>query len=151
MNLENNHRYTVVVKDFATRWIQSYPCKTPNFFRRRKGIYENFLEPLQKSWKVILQWQLIHWSLANLVKNYQEIIWYINASTVFRRMVLLRRAVRRIKEGTSCCGCYSRAWTKKWWADSTDCYCNLRHVQDLLADGETAHGRRFGANHLKVQ
>ena len=27
----NNHRYAVVVQDFATQWIQSYPCKTKNF------------------------------------------------------------------------------------------------------------------------
>ena len=24
----NNHRYAVVVQDFATQWIQAYPCKT---------------------------------------------------------------------------------------------------------------------------
>ena len=24
----NNHRYAIVVQDFATQWIQSYPCKT---------------------------------------------------------------------------------------------------------------------------
>ena len=24
----NNHRYAVVAQDFATQWIQSYPCKT---------------------------------------------------------------------------------------------------------------------------
>ena len=27
----NNHRYAVVVQDFVTQWIQSYPCKTQNF------------------------------------------------------------------------------------------------------------------------
>ena len=27
----DNHRYTVVMQDLATQWIQSYPCKTKNF------------------------------------------------------------------------------------------------------------------------
>ena len=27
----NNHRYAVVVRDLATQWLQSYPCKKNNF------------------------------------------------------------------------------------------------------------------------
>ena len=27
----NHHRYAVVVRDLATQWIQSYPCKNKNF------------------------------------------------------------------------------------------------------------------------
>ena len=33
---------------------------------------------------------------------------------------------------------------RKWWAVSMECYCYLRNVQDLLADGKTPHERRFG-------
>ena len=33
---------------------------------------------------------------------------------------------------------------EKWWADSMKCYCYLRNVQDLLADGKTPYERRFG-------
>ena len=32
----------------------------------------------------------------------------------------------------------------KWWADSMECYCYLRNVKDLLADGKTPYQRRFG-------
>ena len=32
----------------------------------------------------------------------------------------------------------------KWWADSMDCYCYMRNIQDLLADGRTPYERRFG-------
>ena len=32
----------------------------------------------------------------------------------------------------------------EWWSDSMDCYCYLRNVQDLLADGKTPHERRVG-------
>ena len=27
----NNHRYAIVMQDFATQWIQSYPCKKKTF------------------------------------------------------------------------------------------------------------------------
>ena len=33
---------------------------------------------------------------------------------------------------------------EKWWSDFLDCYCYLRNVQDLLADGKTPYERRFG-------
>ena len=32
----------------------------------------------------------------------------------------------------------------EWWADSMECYCYLRNIQDLLSDGKTPHERRFG-------
>ena len=31
----------------------------------------------------------------------------------------------------------------QWWAESIECYCHLRNVQDLLSDGKTTHERRF--------
>ena len=32
----------------------------------------------------------------------------------------------------------------EWWADSLECYCYLRNIQDLLFDGKTPYERRFG-------
>ena len=70
----------------------------------------------------------IHWNLANPVKT---------------------EAVRRIREGTSARKLQS-GWDEKWSADSMECCCYLRIVQDLLADGKTPYERRF-ENHLKAQ
>ena len=33
---------------------------------------------------------------------------------------------------------------ENWWADSIECYTNLRNIQDLLSDGKTSYERRFG-------
>ena len=33
---------------------------------------------------------------------------------------------------------------ENWWADSMECYCNLRNIQDRLSDGKTPYERRFG-------
>ena len=49
----------------------------------------------------------------------------------------------RIKEGISAVLSHS-GLDEKWWADSMECYCNLRNIQDLLSDGKTPYERRFG-------
>ena len=56
---------------------------------------------------------------------------------------IAERAVRRVKEGTSAVQLQS-GLDEQWWADSVECYCYLRNVHDLLADGKTLYERRFG-------
>ena len=53
------------------------------------------------------------------------------------------RAVRRIKEGTSAILLQS-GLDENWWADSMECYCHLRNIQDRFSDGKTLYERRFG-------
>ena len=48
-----------------------------------------------------------------------------------------------MKEGTSAVLLES-GLDKEWWADSMECYCYLRNIQDLLSDGKTSYERRFG-------
>ena len=60
-----------------------------------------------------------------------------------KQMGFAERAVRRVKEGTSAVLLQS-GLDEKWWADSMECYCYLRNIQDLLSDGKTLHERRFG-------
>ena len=43
----NNHRYAVVVRDFATQRIQSYPCTTKTSQETEKSL-PKFLQPSQK-------------------------------------------------------------------------------------------------------
>ena len=48
-----------------------------------------------------------------------------------------------MKEGTSAVLLQS-GLGNEWWADSMECYCYLRNIQDLLSDGKTPYERRFG-------
>ena len=49
-----------------------------------------------------------------------------------------------MKEGTSAVLLQS-GLGNEWWADSMECYCYLRNIQDLLSDGKkTPDERRFG-------
>ena len=54
-----------------------------------------------------------------------------------------RRAVRRVKEGTSAVMLQS-GLDENWWEDSMECYTYLRNIHDLLSDGKTPYERRFG-------
>ena len=58
-------------------------------------------------------------------------------------MGLLKRAVRKVKEGTSAVLLQS-GLNESWLADSMECYTYLRNVTDLLSDGKTPYERRFG-------
>ena len=56
---------------------------------------------------------------------------------------IAERAVRRVTEGTSAVLLQS-GLGNEWWADSLECCCYLRNIQDLLSCGKTPQERRFG-------
>ena len=43
----NNDRYAFVVQDFATQWIQSYPCEIKTSQETERS-FRKFLEPSEK-------------------------------------------------------------------------------------------------------
>ena len=133
-----NHRHAVVVQDFATQWIQSYPCKTKTSQETQMSLQE-FLEPTRKP-KVIYTDSSLEFG-----KACEELTWNHFSSTPHRLETngIAERAVRRVKEGTSAV-LWQLGLDEKWWADSMECYCYLRNVQDLLFDGKTPYERRFG-------
>ena len=78
-------------------------------------------------------------------KSCEELSWNHCTSTPHRSEThgIAERAVRRVKEGTSAVLLQS-SLDNEWWADSMECYCYLRIIQDLLSDGKTPCERRFG-------
>ena len=134
----NNHQYAVVVPDLATQRIQSYPCKTKTSQETEK-ILRKFLEPSQRP-KVICADNLLEFG-----KNCEELSWNCRTSTPHRSETngIVERAARSVKEGTSAVLSQS-GLGEKWWADSVECHCYLRDVQDFLAEGKTPCERRFG-------
>ena len=57
-------------------------------------------------------------------------------------MALLKEQYAESKEGTSAVLLQS-GLDDKWWADSTECYCYLRHVTDLLSEENKTYELRF--------
>ena len=127
----NNHRYAVVVQDLATQWLQCYPCKTKTSQETQKSQMK-FLEPTRKP-KVIYTD-----NSSEFGKACEDLYWTHGTSTPHRSETsgIAERAVHRIKEGTYAVLLQS-SLDEKWWADSMECYCYLRNIQNLLSDGKT--------------
>ena len=134
----NNHRYAVVVQDLATQWIQAYLCKTKTSQETQRSL-QKFLEPERKP-KVIYTDNSLEFG-----KACEDLSWNHCTSSLHRSETIgiAERAVRRVKEGTSAVLLQS-GLNESWWADSMECYTNLRNVTDLLSDGKTPYERRFG-------
>ena len=98
-----------------------------------------FLEPTRKP-KVIYTDNSLKFG-----KYCEELFWNHCTSTPHRSDTngIAERALRRVKEGTSAVLLQS-GLGNEWWADSMECYCYLRNIQDLLSDGKTPYERRFG-------
>ena len=77
-------------------------------------------------------------------KACEDLQWNHCTSTLYRRETTgtAERAVRRVKERTSSILLQS-GLGEQWWAESMECCCFLRNVQDLLSDEKTSHARRF--------
>ena len=127
-----------MVQDLATQWIQSYPCKTKTSQETKELAYK-FLEPNRKPEVFCTDISL---EFGNVCEN---LSWNPCASTPHRSETngVAERAVRRVKEGTSAVLLQS-GLDENWWADSVECYTDLRNIQDHLSDGKSPFERRFG-------
>ena len=121
----------------ATQWIQSYPCNTKTSRETQKNL-QKFLEPTRKP-KVIYTDNSLEFGQAC-----EDLSWNHCTSTPHRSETngIAERQVRRINEGTSAVLLQS-GLNESWWADSMECCCYLRNIQDLLSGGKTPNQRRF--------
>ena len=119
-------------------WQPSGYNPTQTFQETQKSLMK-FLEPTRKPKVIYTDNSLEHST------SCEELSWNHCTSTPHRSDTngIAERAVRRVKEGTSAVLLQS-ALDKKWWADSMECYCYLRNIQDLLSDGQTPYEWRFG-------
>ena len=100
---------------------------------------QKFLEPTRKPKVVYTD------NSQEFDESCEDLSWNHFASTPHRQETngIAERAVRRIKEGTTA-ALLQAGLDEKWWADSVECCCYVRNIQDLLSDGKTPYERRFG-------
>ena len=93
----HNHRYSIVVQDFDTQGIQSYPMQNPKLLRRRKRVYGNYLTRLKSHISSYTD------NPSKFGKSCEDLSWNHRTFTPHRSETngIAERAVRRIKEGTS--------------------------------------------------
>ena len=127
-----------MVQNLATQRLQSYPCKTKTAQETQKSLMK-LLEPTRKPKVIYIDNSL------EFGKACEDLSWDHCTSTPHRSEThgIAEKAVRRVKEGRSAVLLLS-GLDKEWWADSMECYCYLRNIQDLLSDGKTPYEKRFG-------
>ena len=119
----NNHRYAVVVQDFATQWIQSYPCKTKTSLETQRSL-QKFLEP---NWSFTLTiWQSLSW----------------NHCTGRKHMGLLREQYAEWKK-VRLQYCCNQVWMKKVGRFRGMLYLSAKRSRSLVR-WEDPNERRFG-------
>ena len=134
----DNHRCAVVIQDLAIQRIQFNPCKTKTSQETEKS-EGKFFESSQKPKVIDIDNSL------EFGKSCEDFSWNHRTSTPHRSETngIAERDVRRVKEGTSAV-LQQSGLDEKWWVVSMECFCYLRNVQDLVADGKTPYERRFG-------
>ena len=113
-----------MVQDVAAKRIQTYPCKTKISQETEKSL-QKFLEPRWKPEVIYTD------SSLEFAKACEDVSWNHCTSTPHRSEThgIAEEAVRRIKKGTSAVLLQS-GLDEKWWADSMECSCYLRNIQD---------------------
>ena len=118
----------MIVQELATQWLQGYPCKTENLKETGKSL-QTCLDPKEEP-KVNYASTSFEFGEAR-----EDLSWDHCTSTPYRSDThgVAERAVRRAKEGTSAIP-QPAGSDGKWWADSMECSCCLRNVQDRWSD-----------------
>ena len=128
----HNHRYSVVVQDLTTVDTLIRHAKR-KLLRKRNRAFKS-------SWSRRGNQKSFTLTSIDIVKIFPGILVRQHRTETNG---ITERAVRRVKEGTFAVFLPS-GLDKEWWADSMQCYCYLRNIQDLLLDGKTPYERRFG-------
>jgi len=131
----------LIILDRFTQWLQSFPCKTKNTEETIEA-FQKFLGPNAVAKHVYTD------NSKEFEKAMKKLGFSHDTSTPHRSETngIAERAVRRVKEGTSCTLGQS-GLADVWWDLAMACYCFLRCVVDQLVGGHTAYFRRFGKNY----
>lgn len=136
----NEDRYALVLMDRYSRWLQAYASKTKDHKECMLQL-QRFFGPQNRPEHFYSD------NSGELIKALKELGWLHDTSTPSRSETngVIERAVRIVKEGTSCTLVQS-GFNSCWWAEAMMCFCFLKNVVDLLDGDETAYKRRFKRN-----
>ena len=126
--------------DRFTKWLQGFAARTESSDECVKA-FQRFLGPQVKPEHVYTD------NSGELIKALDELNWPHDTSTPHRFQTngVVERAVRVVKEGTSCALVQS-GLAEAWWPEAMSCFCFLKNVVDILADGQTSYKKRYGVD-----
>jgi len=135
----SNDRVALVIQDRKTHWLQAYPFKTKSAKDTVLG-FQRFMGPLGKAKYVYSD------NSPEIKAAMKELNVLHDTSIPYRPQTngIAERAVRRVKEGTTCTLVQS-GLGEEWWAEAMECYTYLRCIVDIMKEDMTSYQLRFGA------
>ena len=126
-------RVALVIMDRFTRWLQAYAANSKESDEVVRDL-QRFLGPQVKPQHVYTD------NSSEFDKALKELNWPHDTSTPHRPRTngVVEKAVRVVKEGTSCVMVQS-GLADKWWPEAMNCFCFLRNVFVVLENGKTAY------------
>ena len=124
----NKNKAAMIIQDRVTSWIKAWPLKHKTA-KLAKQCLKRFSGPYSKI-------KYAHTDGPNeFYKAFKDLDISHGQSTTHRPRThgVGERAVRRVKEGTSCCIVQSGFYAC-WWGYAMECYCFLRNIVDTLAN-----------------
>jgi hypothetical protein len=133
-------RVALIVMDRFTRWLQGYASNSKSAEEVVRDL-QRFLGPQVKPQHVYTD------NSKEFIRALKDLNWPHDTSTPHRPQTngIIERAVRVVKEGTSCVMVQS-GLAEKWWPEAMNCFCFLRNVSTVLETGNTAYKNRFGSD-----
>ena len=160
LNEEETSRHgdknALVVQDQYSTWLQGYASPTKSAHDTKIGL-RRFMGPKLNAAKTytddaseddLTEYGEPNYAYTDGSKEFKKALedlgWCHDTSTPYRPQTngVVERAVRRVKEGTSC-ALYQSGWAVQWWLEAMACYCFLRNIADVQKDGHTAYQSRF--------
>ena len=127
----DHDKNVTVIQCKSTYWLQGFPSTTKNTADTKKAF--------QRFWGPDVIAKLVYTDNAGeFIAALDELGIDHDTATPHRPETngIAERAVRRIKEGSSCALVQS-GWSDEWWPQAMACYCFLRNIIDKFIDGKT--------------
>ena len=128
-----NDKCFLVIKDRKTHWCQSYACKSKSTEQVCK-CFGRFLGPGTKAQYAYTD------NSQEFKKAFEDMGITHDTSTPYRPEAngVAERAVRRVKEGTSCT-LHQSGFSDDWWGHAMQCFCFMHVLQIYLVRATTQH------------
>ena len=135
-------------------WCKTWPPNRSSRIRAKQKLLRKHKGARKSSWSRTGSLKVIYTDNSlEFGKACDDLSWNHCTSTPHRSETngFAEKAVRRVKEGTSAVLLQS-SLDENWWADSMECYCYPRNIQDLLFCLMGKHLMKGdSANHSKDQ
>ena len=127
----------LVILDRWSHWLQAYASKTKNHIDTAIG-FQRFLGPKVHPAHVYTD------NSKEFETCFRQLQYSCDTSTPYRPETngVAERAVRKVKEGTSCALVQS-GFSVEWWVEAQSCFAFLYNVSEILPDGYTPFEKRF--------